>query len=85
MNRLFKNSLDLDEGLQWQKYLFEGGALTNPEDLDGIFGERSKAALQALVGTGERTPDAWEKLYTKYGPIESIATFQQYAWIPPVI
>ncbi|PYJ17658.1 MAG: hypothetical protein DME94_03030, partial [Verrucomicrobia bacterium] len=24
LNRLFKNSLDLDEGLQWQKYLFHG-------------------------------------------------------------
>jgi len=52
LNRLFKNSLDLDEGLQGQKYLFEGGALTNPEDLDGIFGEHSKAALQALGQDG---------------------------------
>jgi hypothetical protein len=84
LNRLFKNSLDLDEGLQWQKYLFEGGALTNPEDLDGIFGQDSKAALLTLIGTSERTPDAWEKLYTKYGPIESLTTFQQYAWIPAV-
>jgi hypothetical protein len=71
--------------LQWQKYLFQGGALTSLEDLDGIFGEHSKAALRALVGTGERTPDAWEKLYGKYGQIESLTTFQQYAWIPAVI
>ena len=85
LNRLFKNSLDLDEGLQWQKYLFQGGALTEPEDLDGIFGEHFKAALQALVGTGERTPDAWENLYIKYGPVESLTTFQQYAWIPAVL
>lgn len=60
------------------------GALTELEDLDGIFGEHSKAALQALIGTTERTPDAWEKLYTKYGPIESLTAFQQYDWIPAV-
>ena len=84
LNLLFKNSLDLDEGLQWQKYLFKAGALTKPEDLDGIFGEHSKAALQTVVGTRERTPDAWEQLYTKYGPIESLTMFQQYAWIPAV-
>jgi len=61
LNRLFKNSLDRDEGLQWQKYLFQAGALTEPEDLGGIFGEQSKKALQALIGTTKRTPDAWEK------------------------
>jgi len=38
-----------------------------------------------LIGTTERTPDAWEKLYTKYGPIESVTTFHQYAWIPTVV
>ena len=51
LNRLFKNSLDRDEGLQWQKYLFQAGAPTEPEDLGGIFGEQSKKALQALIGT----------------------------------
>ena len=85
LNRLFKNSLDLDEGLQWQKYLFQAGALTKSEYLDGVVGEHSKTALQTLVGTRERTPDAWEKLHTNYGPIESLTTFQQYAWIPAVI
>jgi hypothetical protein len=82
--RLFKKSLDLDEALQWQKYLFHGGALTDPADLDGYFGQNSKTALQKLIGTMERTPEAWAQLYAQFGPIETLTTFQQFAWIPPV-
>ncbi|MEP6670049.1 MAG: M15 family metallopeptidase [Chthoniobacter sp.] len=82
--RLFKKSLDLDEALQWQKYLFHGGALTKPEDLDGLFGQNSKAAMQKLIGTTERTPGAWAQLYGQYGPLEKLTTFDAFSWIPPV-
>jgi len=58
--------------------------LNKAEDLDGIFGQHSKAALQTVVGSTERTPDAWEQLYIKYGPIESFTTFRQFSWIPLV-
>ena len=83
--RLFKKSLDLDEALQWQKYLFHAGALTQPEELDGYFGQHSKAALQSLIGTTDRAPGAWAQLYAQFGPIEALTDFQQFAWIPAVV
>jgi hypothetical protein len=83
-SRLFKKSLDRDEALQWQKYLFRAGELTSPEDLDGVFGQNSKGALQKVIGTADRTPGAWAQLYEKFGPIEAMTTFDQFPWIPKV-
>ena len=80
----FKQSFDRDEALQWQKYLFHAGALSNPDELDGFFGQNSAAALNKVIGTRERTPEAWEKLFTKFGPIEGLTDFDGIDFIPPV-
>jgi hypothetical protein len=81
--RLFK-TVDRDEALQWQKYLFHAGALSNQDELDGFFGQNSKAALEKVAGTRDPTPEAWEMLFTKFGPIESLTDFEGFDSIPPV-
>ena len=82
--RLFKQFFDRDEALQWQKYLFHAGALSSPDELDGFFKEHSKAALDKVIGTRDRTPEAWEALVEKFGPIENLTDFDDLAFIPPV-
>ncbi len=81
--RLFK-SFDRDEALQWQKYLFHAGALTSPDELDGFFEKQSKDALNEVLGTRERTPDAWEALFNKFGAIKDFTDFDEISFIPPV-
>jgi hypothetical protein len=82
--RLFMKDFERDEALQWQKYLFHAGAFTSPEDLDGLFKTHSRDALEKVVGTRERTPDAWETLFNKFGPIEDLNDFDGLLFIPPV-
>ena len=82
--RLFKQSFDRDEALQWQKYLFHAGALSSPDELDGFFGEHSKAALHRVAGTRDRTPRTWEALFEKFGPIEDLTDFDDFPFIPRV-
>ena len=82
--RLFKKSFDRDEALQWQKYLFHAGALSSQDELDGFFGQNSTTALRKVLGTGDRIPEAWEKLFTQFGPIEDVMDFERIAFIPPV-
>ena len=77
-------TVDRDEALQWQKYLFHAGALSNQDELDGFFGQNSKAALENVAGTRDPTPEAWEILFTKFGPIESLTDFKGFDSIPPV-
>jgi hypothetical protein len=82
--RLFKKSFDRDEALQWQKYLFHAGALATPDELDGFFGQNSKDALDEVLNTRERTPDAWEALFNKFGPVEELTSFDEFRFIPPL-
>jgi hypothetical protein len=82
--RLFKKDFERDEALQWQKYLFDAGAFTTPDDLDGFFETHSRDALKKVVGTRERTPDAWETLFKKFGPIEDLSDFDGLPFIPAV-
>jgi len=70
--------------LQWQKYLFHSGNLGGLDELDGAWGDHSASALDETIGTRERSPDAWEKLFEKFGPIEDLADFDSLAFIPPV-
>ena len=84
-DRLFKANLELDEALQWQKYLFHAGNLPNPSDLDGYFGKDSKTALQKTIGTTDCTPGAWAQLFQTYGPIEDMDDFKNFKWIPSVL
>lgn len=83
--RLFKSSLERDQALQWQKYLFEAGELKQEEDLDGLWGDFSKGALQKVVGTTERTPQAWAALREKFGPVEKLASVAPFTWMPSVL
>jgi hypothetical protein len=83
-DRLFKKDFTKDEALQWQKYLFHSGNLGGPDELDGAWGDHSASALDETIGTRERSPDAWEKLFEKFGPIEDLADFDSLAFIPPV-
>jgi hypothetical protein len=84
-DRLFRQSFDRDEALQWQKYLFHAGALSNPDELDGFFAQSSTVALEKVAGTHNRTREAWGKLFTKLGPIESFAEdFDRFGFIPPL-
>lgn len=83
-DRLFKGDFTKDEALQWQKWLFHAGNLGGPEELDGAWGTHSADALNATIGTRERTPDAWEALFKKFGPIEDLTDFAGLPFIPPV-
>ena len=82
--RLFKKDFERDEALQWQKYLFHAAAFTNADDLDGFFKTHSRDALEEVVGTREPSPDAWEMLFNKFGPIEDLNDFDGLPFIPPV-
>jgi len=82
--RLYKSDFGKDEALQWQKWLFHAGNLGGPEELDGAWGSHSASALEATVGTRERTPEAWEALFTKFGPIEDLTDFASLSFIPAV-
>jgi hypothetical protein len=82
--RLFKKDFERDEALQWQKWLFHAGTLGGPDELDGVFGDHSATALDKTIGTRARTPDAWETLFNKFGPIEDLSDFDALPFIPPV-
>lgn len=84
LSKLFKSSLDRDETLQWQKYLFHAGALTDASQLDGNWGDISKSALNTVAGTREQTPAAWETLFNRFGSIEEMTDFDGFAWVPKV-
>jgi D-alanyl-D-alanine carboxypeptidase-like protein len=84
LDRLFKSNLVRDEALQWQKYLFHAGELKDSTQLDGAWGDISKAALEKLTATREKTPEAWEALFTKFGPIEDMNDFDGFSWVPKV-
>lgn len=84
LDRLFKSSLEMDMHLQWQKYLFHGGKLALPAQLDGKWGDISKGALEALTGTREQTPEAWRMLFDRFGPIEDMTDFDAMNWVPKV-
>ena len=83
-DRLFKGTFAKDEALQWQKWLFHAGTLGGPEELDGAWGDHSATALDQTIGVRERTPDAWETLFNKFGPIEDLRDFDGLAFIAPV-
>lgn len=83
-DRLFKNDFAKDEVLQWQKWLFHAGKLGPVEELDGAWGDHSATALKKTIGTRERTPEAWEKLFNTFGPIEDLTDFAGLPFIPPV-
>lgn len=82
--RLFKSDFAKDEALQWQKWLFHAGNLGGPEELDGVFGEHSASALEKTIGTRERSPEAWEALFNRFGPIEDLTDFKTFTFIPKV-
>jgi hypothetical protein len=82
--RLFKKDFERDEALQWQKWLFHAGTIGGPEELDGVWGDHSATALNKTIGMHQRTPDAWETLFNKFGPIEDLSDFNDLPFIPPV-
>ena len=82
--RLFKSNFTNDEALQWQKWLFHAGNLGGPEELDGAWGEHSASALETTIGTRERSPEAWETLFNRFGPIEDLTDFDAMEFIPKV-
>jgi hypothetical protein len=83
-DRLFESDFTMDEALQWQKWLFHAGTLGDKDELDGRWGTHSADALEKTIGTRERTPDAWETLFNKFGPIEDLTDFASLPFIPPV-
>lgn len=84
VDRLFKSNFARDEALQWQKWLFHAGNLGGPEELDGAWGTHSASALEDTIGTRERSPEAWEALFNKFGPIEDLTDFASFNFIPKV-
>ena len=82
--RLFKSDFAKDEALQWQKWLFHAGNLGEPEELDGVFRDHSESALEKTIGTRERSPEAWETLFNRFGPIEDLDDFEAFPFIPKV-
>jgi hypothetical protein len=83
--RLFKSSFARDEVLQWQKWLFHSGNLGPDEDeLDGFWGDNSSLALKKTIGTDQRSPEAWEKLFSLFGPIEDLTDFDTFPFVPKV-
>lgn len=64
----FKNSIEKDCGLIWQKYLQKAGAYTGA--MDGIFGRGSSDALREVTGHSTRNLEAWDILFTRFGPIQ---------------
>jgi hypothetical protein len=82
--RLFKSDFAKDEALQWQKWLFHAGNLGGPEELDGVFGNHSISALERTIGAHQRSPEAWETLFNRFGPIEDLTDFDTFSFIPKV-
>ncbi len=70
LSRFFQRSVQKDVALQWQSYLIRAG--TYLASADGIFGEKSQDALEAVTGIRDRTIQAWDSLFSKFGPIDSI-------------
>ncbi|ATL46415.1 hypothetical protein COR50_04065 [Chitinophaga caeni] len=67
---ILKPSIEKNIALIWQKYLLIDGYYTAA--LDGIFGPKSIAALEAATGINARNKAAWDKLFAKYGPPENL-------------
>jgi peptidoglycan L-alanyl-D-glutamate endopeptidase CwlK len=65
---MFKGSFVKDVALQWQRYLQMAGTYTG--NLDGIFGDKSSAALRDVTGFDQRTAEGWEALFRQFGPLE---------------
>ena len=66
-NQMFKKSFIKDVALQWQRYLKISGVYKG--QMDGIFGNVSRAALLEATGIDTRTPQAWEILFRKFGQL----------------
>ena len=66
--KFFKNNIEKDCGLIWQKYLVKAGTYT--KSLDGIFGPESLKALKATTGEDSRNIAAWDKLFDRFGILE---------------
>jgi peptidoglycan LD-endopeptidase CwlK len=67
-NQFFKQSIEKDNGLIWQKYLVKAG--TYSKAMDGIFGTESLKALKAATGEDIRNLKAWDKLIDQFGVLE---------------
>ena len=67
--RFFKSSREKDQRLIWQTYLKKAG--TYSASMDGIFGTMSSKALEAATGETQRNLVAWDKLFSKYGPLDA--------------
>jgi hypothetical protein len=65
----FKSSLEKDQGYLWQLYLQKAGSFTGA--MDGIFGTNSLKALKATTGLDIRSIAAWDKLYERFGKLDS--------------
>jgi peptidoglycan LD-endopeptidase CwlK len=65
----FKSSLEKDQGFVWQTYLTMAGTYSGV--LDGIFGTNSLKALKEATGEDTRNLAAWDKLFTKFGKLDS--------------
>ena len=65
----FKNNIDKDSGLMWQKYLLKAGTYSGA--MDGIFGPTSVRSLLETTGESTRNLTAWDKLVDQFGLLES--------------
>ena len=65
----FKNNIDKDCGLVWQKYLLKAGAYSGA--MDGIFGPGSERALLEVTGEATRSISAWDILFDQFGVPDS--------------
>jgi len=61
----FKQNIEKDCGLIWQKYLVKAG--TYSKSLDGIFGAESLKSLEEATGQKERNLAAWDQLIGQFG------------------
>jgi peptidoglycan LD-endopeptidase CwlK len=66
-SQFFKNNIQKDIGLIWQKYLVKAG--TYNKAMDGIFGAESLKALKEATGENERNLAAWDKLFDQFGTV----------------
>jgi len=66
--KFFKNNIEKDIGLIWQKYLVKAG--TYSKSPDGIFGPESLKALKVATGESERNLASWDKLFGQFGVLE---------------
>ncbi len=79
---LFQDSLVKDVSLQWQKYLRHAGAYRG--NLDGIFGTRSRAALEEVAGSPTQTTKEWALLHERFGPVHELPGFDDIRFIPAI-